>query len=159
MQTEFKEKQRFTQWWLWLLLGGIGLIPIYGIYKQLIMGEQFGTKPSSNMELIAVSILIFSIVLFFWILELKTEIDKDGIRINFFPFSKKNIKWNEIKRAEIINYGFIGGWGVRLGTKYGTVYNTKGKIGLAIELNNGKKFLIGTQKDAELKAVIDKIMN
>ena len=33
----------------------------------------------------------------------------------------------------------------------------KGKIGLAIELNNGKKFLIGTQKETELNKVVNEI--
>nr|WP_315263057.1 hypothetical protein [uncultured Flavobacterium sp.] len=44
-----------------------------------------------------------------------------------------------------MNYKFLG-FGVRLFTSYGTVYNTKGDTGLAIELKCGKKILIGTQK-------------
>ncbi len=36
MKKEFKEEQKFTQWWLWIPLIGIGLIPIYGIYKTII---------------------------------------------------------------------------------------------------------------------------
>ena len=54
-----------------------------------------------------------------------------------------------------LDYGFIGGYGIRLWTKYGTVYNTSGKIGLAITLNNGDKFLIGTQKSDELKLFLE----
>ena len=75
MKIEFKEKQKFTQWWIWLLLIGLGAIAVYGI---------------------------------------------------------------------------------RLGSKYGTVYNMSGDKGLAIELNNGKKFVIGTQKELELKKVVEK---
>ena len=55
-----------------------------------------------------------------------------------------------------MNYGFVG-YGIRLGSKYGTVYNMKGNRGLAIELNNGKKFVIGTQKEMELKNVVEKM--
>ena len=33
-----------------------------------------------------------------------------------------------------------------------------GNKGLAIELNNGKKFVIGTQKEKELKNVLEKIL-
>ena len=51
----------------------------------------------------------------------------------------------------MFDYGFVGGWGVRMWTKYGTVYNTKGSKGLLVELNNGKTFVIGTQKEDELK--------
>jgi hypothetical protein len=85
---------------------------------------------------------------------LKTEIDEDSIRIKFFPFANKVFHWKDIAKAEVVNYGFVGGWGIRIGTKYGTVYNIKGQQGLAIQLKNGKKRCIGTQKEAELKAVI-----
>ena len=45
MISEFKEQQQYTQWWLWIILFGIALLPIIGIYKQLILGEPFGSKP------------------------------------------------------------------------------------------------------------------
>ena len=48
-------------------------------------------------------------------------------------------------------------YGVRLGSKYGTVYNINGNKGLAIELKNGKKFMVGTQKAAELKNRLEKM--
>ena len=52
MKTEFKEEQKFTQWWLWVILIPIGILPIFGIYKQLILGEKFGDKPMSDLGLI-----------------------------------------------------------------------------------------------------------
>ena len=159
MKVEFKEVQKFTQWWLWLILIGIGLMPIYGIYKQLILGENFGSKPMSDFGLIIFCVLIFGFIAMFWIMRLITEIDENEIRMSFFPFTKKQVSWKEIKNVEIVNYGFVGGWGIRIGTKYGTVYNTKGNKGLAIELTNGKKFLIGTQKETELNRIVKKHMN
>lgn len=156
MKIDFKEEQKFTQWWLWIFLTGIGIFSIFGIYKQLIIGEKFGDKPMSNPDLIIFCLLIFSIITMFWFLRLKTEIDNEEIRINFFPFVKKQISWKEIKSIEIVNYGFVG-WGIRLWTKYGTVYNTKGNKGLAIELLNGEKYLIGTQRENEVKEIIKKI--
>ncbi|WP_282032750.1 hypothetical protein [Aequorivita sinensis] len=77
--------------------------------------------------------------------------------MRFFPFVKKKVNWKDVKSAEVVNYGFVGGWGIRLGTKYGTVYNIKGNRGLAIELLNGKKFLTGTQKETELREILAKI--
>lgn len=52
---------------------------------------------------------------------------------------------------KVINYGFVGGWGIRLWTKYGTVYNVSGNKGLFIKLKNGKTMVIGTQKSQELE--------
>lgn len=157
MKTEFKEEQKFTQWWLWLILIPVGILPIFGIYKQLILGDKFGDKPMSDLELVIFTLFVFSLIGFFFIMKLKTSIDKNGIQMSFFPFVRKKVNWNEIKNTEVVNYGFVGGWGIRLWTKYGTVYNMKGNKGLAIELNNGKKFLIGTQKETELKKFMEKM--
>ena len=156
MEIEFKEEQKFTQWWLWLLLIGIGTMPIVGIFKQLFLEEKFGDKAMTDFGLIISCVFIFGLIAMFWFIRLKTEIDKNEIRMNFFPFVKKQISWKEIKNAKIVNYGFVGGWGIRLWTKYGTIYNTKGNKGLAIELKNGKKFLIGTQKETELNKLVEK---
>ena len=158
MKTEFTEEQKFTQWWLWIILIGIGILPIVGIYKQLILGEKFGNKPMSDIGLLFFAILIFSLIALFWSIRLTTKIDKTGIKFQFFPFVNKEVLWNDVKSAKIVNYGFVGGWGIRLGTKYGTVYNIKGKNGLAIEMNNGKKILIGTQKVTELNKFISEII-
>ena len=156
MKIEFKEEQKFTQWWLWLILIPIGILSIFGIYKQLILEEKFGDKPISDFGFIMFAVFIFALIGLFLIMKLKTTIDKNGIRMSFFPFTKKQVEWNEIKNAKVVNYGFVGGWGIRLWTKYGTVYNIKGNKGLAIELKNGKKFLIGTQKETELNNVVGK---
>ena len=155
MKIEFQEEQKFTQWWLWLILIGVGMIPVFGIYKQLIIGEKFGDKPISDNGLIVFTLFTFGILALFWFMRLKTKIDENEIQMNFFPFVKKKIKWNEIKSARIVKYGFVG-YGIRLGSEYGTVYNTKGNKGLAIELKTGKKFVIGTQKSTELNKIVEK---
>ncbi len=155
MIIEFKEEQKFRQWWLWTILIGIGVLPIFSIYKQVILGEKFSNKPMSDFCLIIFCLFIFGLIAMFWFMRLKTEIDQNEIRMNFSPFVKKRVNWNDVKNAEIVNYGFVGGWGIRLWTKYGTVYNTEGDKGLAIELQNGKKFLIGTQKETELNKIVE----
>ena len=156
MSIAFKETQKFSQWWLWLILIAIGALPITGLYKQFYLNEAFGDKTMSDLGLIIFAVFVFSLIALFWFMRLKTEIDQNEIRMNFFPFVKKRVNWKEIKNAEIVNYGFVGGWGIRLGTQYGTVYNMKGNKGLAIELVNGKKFLIGTQKETELNKIVNK---
>tara|TARA_R110000744_G_C19058626_1_gene528698 strand:- start:85 stop:552 length:468 start_codon:yes stop_codon:yes gene_type:complete len=151
MKIEYKEEQKFTQWWLWIGLIGFGIYEIYNLYQHFIIGE----KKISDLSQIIFSIVIFGVIVLFWRIRLNTKIDQNEIRMKFFPFVKKQIRWKDIKSAEIVNYGFVGGWGIRLWTKYGTVYNTKGNKGLAIELLNGKKILIGTQNETELNKVVE----
>lgn len=157
MEREFKEKQKFTQWWLWLILIAIGLFQVYGLFNQLIKGEIFGDKPMSDTGLIVFTIIPFGIIILFWYIKLETEIDETEIRIKFTPLVKKTFKWEDVKSAVVLNYKFAG-YGIRLFTSYGTVYNIKGNTGLAIELKNGDKILIGTQKSAELTKIIQKHM-
>jgi len=155
MKTEFKETQKFSQWWLWLILVSILIKTYYTVYEQLFIEGNNGINSTLDNGLIFAAIIVTIVFLMFIFLKLETSINSEGIKMNFFPFKKKKIKWEEVKNATVLNYGFVGGWGIRLWTKFGTVYNIKGNKGLFIELNNGKKFLIGTQREEELTKVIE----
>lgn len=154
MKPIFTEKQRFTQWWIWLIFIVIGLFTGYGVYKQLVLQEPFGNNPMSNIGLLIFSGFILGIILLFFIMQLKTTINEQGITMHFRPFTRKQIAWEEITKLEVLDYGFVGGWGIRLWTNYGTVYNIKGSKGLALELKDGKKLLIGTQTPEALAATV-----
>ncbi len=103
---KFLEEQKFKQLGVWIPLIIAALIVNglfgYGIYKQIIQGQRFGNNPMSDTGLI-ISSIVFSILflvifLFFGFAKLKTEIDKEGIRIKFIPFHKSRlIDWNEIE--------------------------------------------------------------
>lgn len=157
MERSFTEEQKFTQWWLWIILIGIGVLPIFPVFKQVSNEVEVASENSFGFAFIIFSVIIYGLIALFLVVKLKTEINQNEIRMSFFPFVKKQVGWSEIKTAEVVNYGFVGGWGIRLGTAYGTVYNIKGNKGLAIELTNGKKFLIGTQKETEMKKMVEEI--
>ncbi len=140
MDTIFKEEQKFTQWWIWLVLA---------VFVGVLIAEYV----ESRSDPLALIVMLVVLVLFI-VLKLKTTIDKTGIKMRFFPFLSKDVKWKEIKKVSVIEYSFVGGWGIRLFTKYGTAYNVRGKNGLFVELKNGKTFLIGTQEEEELKKAL-----
>ena len=101
---EFKEVQKFSQWWIWVLIIGLGILPIYGIYQQLYLGEPFGDKPMSDMGLVLFAVLMSALIVLFLSVQLKTEITKYEIYFVFFPFLKKRIKWIDIKQAKVVRY-------------------------------------------------------
>jgi hypothetical protein len=152
----FLEVQKFDQKWLWILLIVVSIV---------ILGVQFSIFFSSSVETSGFGFYssLFNVFLvlilggLFAVIRLKTNIDKEKISMKFFPFVKKEVAWRDIRKAEVLDYGFVGGWGIRLWTKYGTVYNTKGSKGLFIQLNDDKKFLIGTQRPDELANFIKRI--
>jgi len=145
MNKQFKEEQKYTQFWFWSILLGLYLLPVL-IYINKGVEDSLWSV-----------VFISTILLFVLLIKRSTQIDASGIKMSFFPLLKKSIAWNEIKSVQVIDYGFVGGWGIRFYTDYGTVYNIRGRIGLWIELTNGKKFVIGTQKKEELKTVLNNL--
>ena len=156
MSVIFKEKQSFRRWWFWLFMIPLGILPLIGIYRQFIKGEPWGDDPMSDLVLILFSIFIYAVLFLFYNLKLTTVINQYGIFIRFFPFRRRKIQWDRVKEAEIIPYKFLGGWGIRLFTKYGTAYNVNGNKGLHLIFKNDKQILIGTQREDKLEEVIEK---
>lgn len=160
-QILFSERQRFSQWWLWLFMLGLTTILLYGIYKQIITGELYGTNPVSDTGLIIATGLVILLVLFFGTIRLETQIKEDGIYVRFFPLhiTFRHFAWDEIRKTYLRQYSPIkefGGWGIRyeLGGR-GKTYNVKGNIGLQLEFIDNKKLLIGTDKPGELEMVLN----
>lgn len=153
----FHETQRFNQWWMVLIAFGVTGLMCYALIQQIVFNIPFGDHPASNTGLILIAVFVFILFGTLQFISLRTTIDETGIRIKFHPFWGKEFKWTDIETYEILNYGFVGGWGIRPWTKYGTVYNVKGRIGIAIQLKDGKKYLIGTQKEDELKHFLTRI--
>lgn len=153
---EFIETQTFNQWWLWVLLCAIFGVGAYGLIQQLVLEVPFGSKPMNNAGIIGFSLFNLGMILFFKWMRLETKIDNKGIYMRFVPFKTKLHTWEEIESISVVNYGFVGGWGIRLFTNYGTVYNMRGAEGLAIRLKSGKKYLIGSQRIDQLTQVVSK---
>jgi hypothetical protein len=159
----FTEKQRFNQWWIWLVLLGINGLFLYGIYYQIIGGEPFGDKPMSDNGLLLTFGFTLLFTLLFTSLRLDTLIKKDGVYARFFPFSLSYgfYSWDTIANVNVHQYKPIaefGGWGLRYSiTGKGRALNVSGNMGMQIEFKDGKKLLIGTQKPKEIERVLTKL--
>lgn len=159
----FTERQRFKQWWLWVILLGINGLFLFGLFRQVIGGQQFGDKPMSNIGLLIGTGLTFALTLLFINFRLETTIKEDGIYVRFFPFNLKfkHYTWDKISKSFVRQYSPIteyGGWGLRYGMfGKGTAYNVSGDKGLQLEFTDNKKILIGTNKPNELTGILIKI--
>lgn len=159
----FTERQRFTQWWLWLILLGVNALFMFGVFIQVTGGKQFGDKPMTNTGLLIATLLTFAFTLIFINFRLETIIKKDGIYVRFFPLHLKfkHYTWESITKSYVRQYlplREFGGWGLKhgLGAK-GTAFNISGNKGLQLEFTDKKKLLIGTNKPDELTATLNKI--
>lgn len=155
----FQERQRFDQWWVWLLfLVCFGLLFIEPVQK-IATGEPFSLQTLNEGFWIGF-IVIALVMLLFRTLNLRTEIDENGITYQFYPFHRnpRKIEWESLENCHTRKYKPIseyGGWGLRMGTK-GGAYNVKGDQGIQMNFKNGKKLLIGTQKPEKAQEVINR---
>ena len=147
----FNETQRFTQWWLWLILVGVWASMIYS----------FVTAPAQTGIAAFLSFGIGILLpLLFWQMKLTTRITQEGIYVRFFPFhfKEKFFAWETITFSYVRTYSPLmeyGGWGIKYSFKgNGLVYNTAGNVGLQLYFTEGEPVLIGTQKGEEIKQVL-----
>lgn len=156
---EFNEKQKFTQWWIWIIIIAITIGCTYGAIQQLVFGIPFGNNPASN-ELLITLCLVPAVVMFvIFGMTLQTKIDASGIYYGFWPFrlKLKHIAWEEIESICVREYSPLkeyGGWGMRYTFRNGRAYNVSGNKGIQLVLKNGKKILIGTQKSTEVETIL-----
>jgi len=162
-ETLFSENQRFSQWWLWLLLIGLTGLILYGIIQQLIFGIPFGTKPASDAGLVLTLVIPVSLLALFIALRLETRITRDGIYVRFLPFQKtfRYYSWANLSKSYVRKYSAIleyGGWGYRFGFfGKGSALNVSGNKGLQLITIDGKKMLIGTRKPEEITETLRKL--
>lgn len=160
----FSEIQRFDQWWVWaiiLITPAFLLILLIRDWDSFNFGASMGAK---EWVFILIFALIAASIIFLKVLRLETRIDKEGVKVRFFPIHRTFLEyaWNRIEEAYVRKYSPMmeyGGWGLRFSHK-GTAYNVKGNMGLQLKIDQGgrtKKLLIGTQKAEELQKVLNEL--
>ncbi|WP_396634069.1 hypothetical protein [Maribacter sp. R86514] len=163
----FKETQKFTQWWLWLIILApiiLAFFNLLGIILYVFSGYTSGDSGNVSVSWVSGSVSIIQFIgfliyvatiLFIALSKLKVLVSDKDIKIHHLLFFSKVIDFNEVVEKQIVNYNFVG-YGIRKTKKYGTVYNVKGGEGVAITLINGEKYLIGSQKAEQLLKSLSK---
>ncbi len=156
----FVEEQRFNQWWLYLLLA----IPLISLVIPFIFNsDDFVNGDKETLTGITISLVAIVIVTMLILsIRLRTKIDENGIYYQFFPinFNEKFIPWSNISTCFVRKYNPLreyGGWGYRsgFGRGKGKALNIRGNQGIQLELKNGKKLLLGTQKEEMVKRTLE----
>jgi hypothetical protein len=161
----FREEQRFRQLWIWVLLV-VTLVPttlLFGIgwIQQVTRGRPFGDRPMPDGGLTAVTIAIVVLTVgIFWLMRsarLVTEVKRDGLWVQFFPFHARPRRIDHITSFATREYSPIleyGGWGLRWAGPKNWAYNVSGNRGVQLELADGKRLLIGSDRPEELEQAL-----
>ncbi|WP_089828128.1 hypothetical protein [Halogranum amylolyticum] len=143
-QVVFFEEQRFRQWWLWVLLGIVGLVTVVGSgpLGMALTGAVGG---------------------FMWSLRLVIEVRDDGLYIRFAPLHRsfRRVPWPAIESVEATTYRPLreyGGWGIRW--RLGAIaYNVRGSRGVFLTRPDDRDLLVGSQRSDELATAIRETMS
>jgi hypothetical protein len=155
----FRERQRFTQFWLWVLVLGIAVIFWAGFVYQVLLGGALGNRPVPDIQLsIMLALLGFGLPFFFYWMSLTTEVRPGILSVRFKPFHGKpvTIALHTVRDYEQVSYDAIsdyGGWGIRWGAK-GKAYSTSGREGVLLHFYNKPTLLVGSQRADELFTAI-----
>ena len=148
--SQFRERQRFDQAWLYILLVTTLVLPCTLLYDDY-------RKHGFSWPMLAVLLgptLILLITRFTW---LDVEVGADGIRYRFVPFIRwRLIPWASIQRLEVCKYDPLtdyGGWGVKRGRK-GWIYNVSGDDALRITHTDGHILMLGIKDVARWRAAL-----
>jgi hypothetical protein len=152
----FEEEQSFRQPWVWALMAATVLLLV------VVSGIVFSgasAKPGSNIRsavigLASGGLVVIAVAFLMYFMKLSVRVDGEALHIRFYPLVKRDIRLEEIARWEARTYRPLleyGGWGIRCGWK-GMAFS--GNRGVQLELADGKRLLIGSQRPEELAGAI-----
>ncbi len=155
----FAEDQRLRQKWLWSAVIITTIIAWVALVRLALVDIPDGTVGSATWWLLALLVLVgIGLPLLLAMARLRVLVYDDRIELRYRPLTSKTIRFDDITRAYAREYNPImeyGGWGIRFGFSSGRAYNAFGNKGVQLELKDGKKILIGSQRANELADAID----
>jgi hypothetical protein len=123
---------------IWIL--AVAAIPV-------AIGATFESSPHREIFLVVSIVLLVTIPLFY---KLTITIDNEALRWSFgLGIISKKVRLAEIAACEPIRIRWWYGWEIHL-TPYGWLYNVSGLGAVAITLNNGRKFALGTDESRRI---------
>lgn len=157
----FHETQRFRQWWLILLIGGIAVLSWAMFAQQIGRGRPVGNNPVSDWGVWLLWLLLgIGLPAAFFLLRMETTVSSDRVEIRFWPLAHRVIPGAEVAGASARTYSPLreyGGWGIR-GFARNRAYSVRGNQGVQLVLRNGNRVLIGTQRPRELETAIGSVL-
>jgi hypothetical protein len=147
--TVIKEEQNMTEQWIWCILCTCVALCGWGVMRQLTLGVEVEKQSISSLYLLLLSIIPCLTLVYFYKNKLYTRYDEKGIKIKYFPFRNKTIRWNDVQRIEIDSLDWHS-YSIGQSEQHGTVYKAASRTVLKIETQS-EKLVISTNKPEEIQ--------
>jgi hypothetical protein len=147
----YREEQYFD-WRVYALIALAGFLTGLG----LLRGRVWSREVALGL-IIGIAFLMFVIV---FLLHMTTEVSSTGLRVWFgwAPTSPRTVSIDTVRSVEVVSYRPIadyGFWGARAGRDGERAFIARGNRGVRLELIDGTRLLIGSQRPEALASVLD----
>lgn len=148
----FKETQRFTQWWLWMLLFSVLTLILWPLLSYQSVTADMAYDIGIGVGVVMLAMLML------YAAKMETRIGDGRLQYRYIPFiwTWRQFDWEEIESMELKTFNSLleyGGWGVRTNFRH-WLYNVRGNQALLIRTKD-KTFKLGTQKPQEAVKAIE----
>jgi hypothetical protein len=162
--TVFHEEQSFD----WRVYASIAVLELVAAYLLVWLTRDWGPvaallahKWSIEFSLAAVISLALPLLLAVYLLQMTTEVTASEVRVwyGWVPVYRRAVAISNVRSHAVVQYRPIadhGGWGIRAGRDGERVLTARGNRGVRLELADGTRLLIGSQRPEELAETIER---
>jgi membrane protein YdbS with pleckstrin-like domain len=158
----YREEQNFD-WWVYALLGGVEALVVFTLYWLHANGHDpalGGTLNQLALALFAVAGLGLPPLVVVGRLRMTTEVTPADVRVWFgwVPTYRRVVPIGSVQKIEVVSYRPLadhGGWGICSGRDGERVLSARGDRGVRLELTDGTRLLIGSQRPESLALAIE----
>jgi hypothetical protein len=149
----FHEVQALRQRHTSLVLAMPPAAMLFIAVRQLVFHRPWGSPPMSNGGVIFLTVLLVAVYIRLITVRLVTDIRSGELSVGLEGlWRKRRVPLAGIRSATEVEYdptAEYGGYGIRSNAN-GLAYIASGNRGVQVELNDGRKLLIGSQRPGEL---------
>ena len=157
----FAETQQWRFRWHYFLL--LILIPAGFLAWRVAAGEPLDRSMIVDTAIITLGCLAFAVlaipqVLFLTKVQMRTTVDRSGVSLTMIT-GPRWIPLGHVRSAHVTRYRPIrdwGGWGTRHG-RLGQAFTSYGNQGVFLELSDGSRVLVGSQRPADLLSALARL--
>ena len=158
----FHEVQAFRRWPAAAVLAVPPCAVIAITLRQLVWHRPWGNPPASDGGLVFLSVLLLLVYARLLTARLVTDVRTAQVTVRLRGmWVKRKFALSQVRSARAVEYDPVcdfGGYGIRSGQR-GKAYIARGSGGVELEMDNGRKFLIGSQDPGALAAAITAGLN
>jgi len=153
----FHETQGLRTWHVRIVLALPPGALVFMSVRQMVFHRPWGHPPMSNGDLLFLTVLLLAVYVRLITVRLVTDVRSGALTVGLRGlWRRRRIPLGEIRTAAAVEYdpvGEYGGYGIRSGPR-GAAYIASGRRAVQLELRDGQKLLVGSQRPEELAATI-----